>query len=745
MQDAVPEVRHELRFTILFLILIAALVLAGCRTEPGGERQPAGTGSDQAIGDESPSARDDGQETDLSEDSADESSATVKASPTPTSTSDRVASGPTQLADAGGDEFNLPQDLLLTATALWQSLQVTAPPPPALTGGSSPGGADAATVAPPPPRTGGGGDEGAAELGSDSLVLPIPTYGLPADLSFTANADPLAPAPPRAPETQGFPTQVPPVSARPGRAPNAEGYADVVDNPFENVRDTPLSTFSIDVDTASYSNVRRFVNGGSIPPPGAVRIEELLNYFDYDYPPPAPGSDDPFAVFVEVVEAPWQVKHRLVHIGIKGAGLAAGDRPYSNLVFLIDVSGSMDDPAKLPLVKDALRLLVGELGERDRVAIVTYAGMSSLTLPSTSGMDKVTIADAIGALRPGGSTNGGAGLLEAYEVARDSFIVGGVNRVILATDGDFNVGVTQDRGLLEIVDEQAAAGVRLTALGFGMGNLQDGRLELLADNGDGNYAYIDTIHEAHKVLVEQLSGTLTTIAKDVKIQVEFNPAEVEAYRLIGYENRALAAADFADDAIDAGEIGAGHAVTALYEIVPVGWQDTEGSDATSDAVPLRYQAEGALTDEAASGEMLSLRLRYKPVEGVGAGRFDTLGAADGEGGGSADAAAEAGRDEVKDEAPAEADADADESLLLEFRISDTGKWLKDVHGDVRFAAAVAEYGMLLRGSPYAGNATWDSVTQLAQDALGKNLQGVDPYGYRIEFLNLVEAVQQMQP
>jgi Ca-activated chloride channel homolog len=369
---------------------------------------------------------------------------------------------------------------------------------------------------------------------------------------------------------------------------SGESYERLADNQHQSTARQPVSTFSIDVDTASYSNVRRFLAQKQLPPRDAVRIEELINYFDYAYP--QPRDDAPFSITTEVAPAPWHQAHKLVHIGLQGRAIDADAMPPRNLVFLIDVSGSMFSSNKLPLLKDALALLVDQLGERDRVAIVVYAGASGMALPPTPGSDKQTILHALRQLQAGGSTNGSAGIELAYALAEENFVPGAVNRVILATDGDFNVGVTSRDALVRLIEEKRQRGVYLTVLGFGMGNLKDATMEKLADRGNGNYAYIDSIAEARKVLVTQAGGTLVTIAKDVKIQVVFDPAQVSSYRLIGYENRALANSDFADDRKDAGEIGAGHSVTALYEI--------------------------ALTDEAASAvaPMMTVKLRYKRPE-----------------------------------------------------------------------------------------------------------------------------------
>ena len=368
--------------------------------------------------------------------------------------------------------------------------------------------------------------------------------------------------------------------------------------------DQPLSTFSVDVDTASYANVRRFLRDGTLPPADAVRVEEMINYFDYDYDPPI--GEVPFSVDVEIAGCPWNPQHRLARIGLRGRDAVASEHEGANLVFLIDVSGSMTQPNKLPLLKNALAMLVEELGSRDQVAIVVYAGASGLVLPSTPGHRSADIQEALARLRSGGSTNGGAGLQLAYSVARENFIPGGINRVILATDGDFNVGTTGKGELLSLIEADARNGISLTALGFGTGNFKDGMLEHLADKGNGNYAYIDSLQEARKVLVDELAGTLITIAKDVKLQVEFNPAQVSAYRLIGYENRRLNKEDFNDDRKDAGEIGSGHTVTALYELVPPG---VEPPRPRVDA--LRYQTTPRTADAAIRHETLTLKLRYK--------------------------------------------------------------------------------------------------------------------------------------
>lgn len=467
---------------------------------------------------------------------------------------------------------------------------------------------------------------------------------------------------------------------------NTEAYDRIDENPFLAAAENPLSTFSIDVDTASYSVVRRFLNQGQSPPKDAVRIEELVNYFSYDYKPPE--GDLPFAAHVEVAPCPWNPEHRLARIGIKGREIQRKQRPASNLVFLLDVSGSMDEPNKLPLVRSAMRLLVGQLDERDRVAIVVYAGASGLVLPSTPCSETGRILAAIDSLHAGGSTNAGEGIRLAYATVREHFAPQGANRVILCTDGDFNVGITNQGDLIRLIEEQAKGGAFLSVLGFGMGNYKDSNLEKLADKGNGNYGYIDTLQEARKLLVEQLSGTLVTIAKDVKIQVEFNPLRVGAYRLIGYENRMLRPEDFRDEKKDAGEIGAGHTVTAFYELVP------PGKEAGLPKVdPLKYRKPAAPSEAAASEEILTLKLAFKRP-------------------------------------------DQDKSEYLSFGVPDPGESLQRASGDFQFAAAVACFGMVLRESEHKGKATFDLCLQLAQ--AGK---GPDPSGYRGEFLQLVNLAK----
>lgn len=475
---------------------------------------------------------------------------------------------------------------------------------------------------------------------------------------------------------------------------NTEAYDHFAENPFLAAARNPLSTFSIDVDTASYSIVRRYLTGGQLPPPGAVRIEELVNYFTYNDPPPS--GDIPFSVNLEIADCPWNPAHRLARIGLKGREFADDERPASNLVFLIDVSGSMDAPNKLPLVQAGLKMLVENLSPRDRVAIVVYAGHSGLVLPSTSGNYAGIILSAIDHLRAGGSTHGSAGIQLAYQTALDHFIAGGSNRVILCTDGDFNVGVTNQGDLIRLIEDKARSGVFLTVLGFGLGNYKDSTLEKLADKGNGNYGYIDTPNEARKLLVEQVQGTLITIAKDVKLQVEFNPVRVGAYRLIGYENRVLAAEDFKNDAKDAGEIGAGHSVTALYEIVPAG-QPLEESIASRVVVDaLKYQSPADATPGTRTAEMFTVALRYKlPAEQT--------------------------------------------SQRLEFAAVDKGMKLSQASPDFTWSAAVAAFGMVLRDSNYKGQITLPAIAELAQSA-----RGPDPAGYRAEFLQLVAAAQRLK-
>jgi Ca-activated chloride channel family protein len=467
---------------------------------------------------------------------------------------------------------------------------------------------------------------------------------------------------------------------------NTEAYDRIVDNAFIRAKQNPLSTFSIDVDTASYSNVRRFLNDGQVPPKDAVRIEELVNYFTYNYQPPT--NEDPFAAQVEIGPCPWNARHSLARIGLKGKEIPQERRGNTNLVFLLDVSGSMNQPNKLPLLKSSLRMLVNQLHERDRVAIVVYAGATGLVLPATTCNNQATILAALDKLEAGGSTNGGAGINLAYAIAQQNFQAEGNNRVILCTDGDFNVGVTNQGDLTRLIEEKKKQGVFLTVLGFGMGNYKDSTLEKLADKGNGNYAYIDTINEARKVLVDQLGSTLVTIAKDVKIQVDFNPAHVAAYRLIGYENRMLQNQDFHDDTKDAGEIGAGHTVTALHELVPPGAEDSLPKVDDS-----KYQTTGEPSEASTGDEWLTIKLRYK-------------------------------------------EPTADKSELLTFPVKGADHALADTSTDFRFAASVAAFGMLLRESEHRGDANYDLVLQLAEAG-----RADDKSGYRAEFLQLVKLAK----
>lgn len=483
-------------------------------------------------------------------------------------------------------------------------------------------------------------------------------------------------------------SQVAPADASAWPVADNETYNRIVENAFKKATDHPLSTFSIDVDAASYSNLRRILREGRMPSPDAVRIEEMVNYFTYDYP--EPEGDRPFSVTTEVGPAPWNAAHQLVHVGLQGRRMQSEEQPANNLVFLLDVSGSMNAPDKLPLLKQAFGMLVGELGARDRVAIAVYAGAAGLVLPSTPGDEQQTILSALDRLQAGGSTAGAAGIRLAYQVARENFIKGGNNRVILATDGDFNVGQSSDADLTRMIEEKRDEGTFLTVLGFGTGNLKDAKMEQIADQGNGNYYYIDNELEARKVLVTDLRGTLFTIAKDVKIQVEFNPAVVASYRLIGYENRLLADEDFDDDTKDAGELGAGHTVTALYEIIPFG---AETNTAVRELDDLKYQNSGLTEAAVASGELMTLKLRYKAPDG-------------------------------------------DTSRLIERAVINPGQAARRVGNNFFFSAAVAEFGMILRDSDYKNTATLDQVMALARDA-----QGADPFGYRAEFIRLVEDYQ----
>jgi Ca-activated chloride channel homolog len=472
---------------------------------------------------------------------------------------------------------------------------------------------------------------------------------------------------------------------------NTEGYASVNENGYRNVKHNPLSTFSIDVDNASYSNIRRFINMGELPPADAVRIEEMINYFKYDYP--EPRGEHPFSVYTELAVCPWNTKHQLLQVGLRGKSIDKSSLPPSNLVFLIDVSGSMSDPNKLPLLKSAFGLLVNELRAQDHVAIVVYAGAAGLVLESTPGNRKEAIMAAIDNLEAGGSTAGGEGLKLAYKEAEKNFVKGGNNRIILATDGDFNVGESSNGGIERLVEEKRELGVFITVLGFGMGNVKDDKMEIIADKGNGNYSYIDNLQEARKVLVREFGGTLFTIAKDVKFQIEFNPAKVESYRLIGYENRLLNDEDFNDDTKDAGEMGAGHNVTALYEMIPT------GSDERIPSVdPLKYQVSGArdYQENDFSGEYLTIKIRYKKPDG-------------------------------------------NTSMLLDKPVKGYINDIVNASENLRFAVAVSEFGMILRNSEFKGNSTLQGAAQLAKSA-----RGSDDDGYRSELVRLINTVKDMR-
>jgi|CXWL01.1.fsa_nt_gi Ca-activated chloride channel family protein len=520
-----------------------------------------------------------------------------------------------------------------------------------------------------------------AQTTSDSVATPA-----------TTTAQPLVapPPPPREPEAKlvtgmvaGAPMPAAPPSGPADRlgldqVTDTEKYADIAPNPVIATAAEPVSTFSIDVDTGAYSNARRFLDGGRLPPTDAVRIEEFINYFDYSYPTP-PKLDQPFSVSTEVAVAPWNADRWLLQVGLKGYELPIEQLPASNLVFLVDVSGSMQSPEKLPLVKTALSMVANQMRAQDRIAIVVYAGAAGLVLPSTKGSDKATILAALDALAAGGSTNGGEGIKLAYQIAKEQMVEGGVNRVILATDGDFNVGMVDQQDLEDLITRERKTGIALTTLGFGQDNYNDQMAERLADLGNGNHAYIDTEREARKVLVKELSANMLTIAKDVKIQIEFNPAVVAEYRLIGYENRMLATEDFNNDTVDAGEIGAGHTVTALYELTPV------GSPATRLPV-LRYSVPGT----AAKGgpEIAFLKLRYKRP-------------------------------------------DQDQSRLVEqvvARPDEIGKG----SSQLQFAASVAAFGEALRGGKYLDGFNYSAIANLARANLGK-----DAWGMNAEFVELI--------
>ncbi|HHP7242804.1 MAG TPA: von Willebrand factor type A domain-containing protein [Cyclobacteriaceae bacterium] len=467
---------------------------------------------------------------------------------------------------------------------------------------------------------------------------------------------------------------------------NTEEYAAINENIFHDPTKIPLSTFSIDVDAASYSNMRRFIKLGQKPPKDAVRIEEMVNYFEYDYP--QPKGKAPFSITTALSTAPWNDQHQLVHIGLQGKKIPTGNLPPSNLVFLIDVSGSMRSPSKLPLLKSAFKLLTEELRPQDKISLVVYAGAAGVVLPSTQGDEKAKIINALDGLQSGGSTAGGEGIRLAYKIALDSFVEGGNNRVILATDGDFNIGASSNAEMQRLIEEKRKDGVFLTVLGFGMGNYKDSKMEVLADKGNGNYAYIDNILEARKVLVNEFGGTLFTIAKDVKIQVEFNPAHVQAYRLIGYENRKLNAEDFNDDKKDAGELGSGHTVTALYEVIPVGVE----SEFVGNIDGLKYQKQKeVINNEKVSDELLTVKFRYKEPDG-------------------------------------------EKSKLITEVLANKASQLGNTPDNFRWSAAVAAFGMMLRDSEFKGKTDQQLILDLANGSIGE-----DENGYRLEFINLVKS------
>ncbi|MEP7375021.1 MAG: von Willebrand factor type A domain-containing protein [Chitinophagaceae bacterium] len=471
---------------------------------------------------------------------------------------------------------------------------------------------------------------------------------------------------------------------------NTEGYDKISENSFLKATDNPLSTFSIDVDAASYSNVRRFLSQGQLPPAGAVRIEEMINYFHYEYP--QPKDDQPFSINTEISGAPWNKEHKLVLIGLQGKKIPVDNLPASNLVFLIDVSGSMQGPNRLPLVKASMKMLVDQLREQDKVSIVVYAGAAGLVLKPTSGEEKTNIKDAIDKLEAGGSTAGGEGIKLAYKTAKEYFVKGGNNRVILCTDGDFNIGESSDDAMERLIENERKSGVFLTVLGYGMGNYKDNKMQKLADKGNGNHAYIDGISEAKKVLVNEFGGTLFTIAKDVKLQIEFNPAKVQGYRLIGYENRMLAKEDFNDDKKDAGELGSGHTVTALYEVIPVGVKSSFLKDIDS----LKYQKnETPLSKSSHTDEIMTVKFRYKTPDG-------------------------------------------DVSKLIEHSLKDDQLSITKTSDNFRFAASVAEFGMLIRNSAFKAAASFDNIIKMARKAKGN-----DDEGYRSEFIRVVESAQML--
>ncbi|WP_281231560.1 vWA domain-containing protein [Flavobacterium gelatinilyticum] len=464
---------------------------------------------------------------------------------------------------------------------------------------------------------------------------------------------------------------------------NTESYAGLEENPFESPKKSPLSTFSIDVDNASYTNIRRFINEGQPVPKDAVRVEEMMNFFKYKYP--QPKGENPFSINTELSDCPWNKNSQLLKIGLQGKNIPMTNLPASNLVFLIDVSGSMNDSNKLPLLKESMKILVKELRAKDKVSIVVYAGSAGVVLEPTSGDEKDEIMNAFNQLSAGGSTAGGEGIELAYKLAQENFIKEGNNRVVIATDGDFNVGASSDLDMEKLIEEKRKSGVFLTVLGFGMGNYKDSKMEILADKGNGNYAYIDNIQEANRFLGKEFKGSMFAIAKDVKIQIEFNPKHVQAYRLIGYENRKLKDEDFKNDAVDAGELGSGHTVTALYEIIPPGVE--------SNYVPSDLKYTKVKTDETAySDELATIKFRYKKPDG-------------------------------------------DKSIEIVNTIANKKTALNNSSEDFKFTTAVAWFGLKLRDSKFITNSSSADIKKLAKSGLS-----YDDEGYRAEFVRLVEAV-----
>jgi len=470
--------------------------------------------------------------------------------------------------------------------------------------------------------------------------------------------------------------------------PTQEDYDSFVENAFESPKTAPLSTFSIDVDNASYTNIRRFLNNGQQVPKDAVRVEEMVNFFKYTYP--QPKNENPFSINTEVSDSPWNANNKILKIGLQGKNIPTNDLPASNLVFLIDVSGSMSDMNKLPLLKQSLKILLNELRAKDKVAIVVYAGAAGMVLPPTSGDEKKTIIDALDKLQSGGSTAGGAGIELAYKTAAENFIKGGNNRVILATDGDFNVGSTSNSDMEKLIEDKRKTGVFLTCLGYGMGNYKDSKMEILADKGNGNYAYIDNIQEANRFLGKEFKGSMFAIAKDVKIQIEFNPKQVQSYRLIGYENRKLRPEDFKNDAIDAGELGSNHTVTALYEIIPVGVKSDYLNVQPDD---LKY-TKTETTSSNYTNELATIKFRYKKPDG-------------------------------------------DKSIEMVQVIENKSAAMEKASDDMKFSTAVAWFGLKLRDSKLIADKSSEEIVKLAKQGNSN-----DPEGYKAEFIRLVETSKQ---